>query len=230
MKRTILLLLLISISTILNAQYIDDSYDWYPRQIGLKLGLNSTTLNSSKNQTAGISSQAESKFGYMANFSYWIPITQKFRPRIEVSFDVLNSEVGFIKTSKNGSSYSFNGETSLTQGSIAILPELVFGKNIQFSIFAGFQISALISAHEKGTATNTDSLATLSSVLIIDQKNNTIGEDVDSGFLTGFGARYRLSKKLFFNAETRFRFGTSMVYDIYKPYYWGISAGLIYQL
>ncbi len=230
MKKTVLLFILISSSLLLKAQYYDDSYDWYPRQIGLKVGLNSTTLNSSKNQTIGVISQSDSKFGYTANFSYWIPITQKFRPRIEVSYDVLNANVNFTKTTKNNASYSFSGETKLTQGSIAILPELVFGKNIQFSIFAGFQISALIAANEKGTAITSDSTSTITSTLIIDQENNTIGEDVDTGFLTGFGARYRLSKKIFFNAESRFRFGTSMIYGIYKPYHWGISAGVIYQL
>lgn len=230
MKKTILLLLLISTTQLLKAQYIDDSYDWYPRQMGLKIGVNSTTLNSSKNQTVGVTAESDSKFGYTANFSYWFPITQLFRPRIEVSYDVLKSDVNFERLAKNGSSYSFAGEMQLSQGSFAILPEIVFGKNIQFSIFAGFQISAMISANEKGTAVTSDSTAAIVSTVYLDQKNNIIGEDVDTGLLTGFGARYRLSKKIHLNAETRFRFGTSMIYGIYKPYYWGISGGIIYQL
>lgn len=230
MKKTLLVLILISAIQVLKAQYIDDSYDSYPKQIGLKIGVNSTTLNSSKNQMTGVTAESNSQFGYTANFSYWFPITQLFRPRIEVSYDVLKSDVDFIKQTKNGSSYSFTGEMQLSQGSFAILPEIVFGKNIQFSIFAGFQVSALILANEKGTAVTSDSTASIVSTVYLNHKNNTIGEDVDSGLLTGFGARYRLSKKIYLNAETRFRFGTSMVYGIYKPYYWGISGGLIYQL
>lgn len=236
MKKIILVLFLLSATHLLKAQDIQDDaeivdiYDWYPRQMGVKIGVNSTTLNSSKNQMVGVTAESYSKFGYTANLSYWIPITPLFRPRIELSYDVLKSDVDFTKLSNNGSFYSFAGETQFSQGSLVILPEIVFGKNIQFSIFVGFQFSALISAYEKGTAINSDSAATIVSTIYIDQKNNTIGEDVDTGLLTGFGARYRLSKKIYLNAETRFRFGTSMVYGIYKPYYWGISGGIIYQL
>ena len=79
-------------------------------------------------------------------------------------------------------------------------------------------------------STTKDSTNTIISILQVDRKDNTIAESIDSGLLTGFGVRYRLTKKVQINAEGRFRFGTTMVYGIYKPYYWGISAGLVYQL
>lgn len=230
MKRIILSLLFSLTFFAIKAQHVDDSYDWYPRQLGLKIGMNSTTLNSSNSQMQKMSAESTSEFGWTASFAYWIPITQVFRPRIELSYDLLNADVNYITTSTNGASFQFNGSTRLSQGSLALLPELVFGKHIQFSIFAGFQISALLAAYKKGVQTTVDSSSTVKLALDIDKKDNTISEGVDSGLLIGFGMRYRLSQRLFINAESRFRFGTSMVYGIYKPYYWGISTGCIYQL
>ncbi len=230
MKQTIFLLILTLSFFVSKGQYIDDSYDWYPRQLGVKVGINSTSFNYSKNQSENVIASANSKFGYTASVAYWIPITQTFRPRFELSYDVLKSDVDFTRSFKSGASYSFAGNSTLSYGSIAILPEVIFGKRIQFSIFAGFQLSAMVAAREVGESTTKDSTNTIISILQVDRKDNTIAESIDSGLLTGFGVRYRLSKKVQINAEGRFRFGTTMVYGIYKPYYWGISAGLVYQL
>lgn len=230
MKKTFLIIVFFLSFFVSKAQYIDDSYDWYPRQIGVKVGINSTSFNDSKNQSENVVANADAKFGYTASVAYWIPITQMFRPRFELSYDVMKSGVDFTTSFKSGASYSFAGNSTLSYGSLAILPEVVFGKKIQFSIFAGFQFSALIQANEKGESTSIDSSNTIVSVLQIDRKDNTIAEGIDSGLLSGFGVRYRLSKKMQINAEGRFRFGTTMIYGIYKPYYWGISTGLVYQL
>lgn len=230
MKRILFSLLFVFSSFAIKAQYVEDSYDWYPRQLGLKIGMNSTTFNSFNSQMQKTSAEATSKFGWAASVAYWIPITQVFRPRIELSYDLLNADVNYITTSTNGATFQFNGSTRLSQGSLALLPELVFGKHIQFSVFAGFQISALLAAYRKGVQTTVDSSSTVKLALDIDKKDNTISEGVDSGLLVGFGMRYRLYQRIFMNVESRFRFGTSMVYGIYKPYYWGISAGCIYQL
>ena len=230
MRKTLILILFIFVINSLKAQFIDDSYDWYPRQWGLKVGLNSITLNASKNQAHQSTATSSSKIGWSASAAYWIPITQLFRPRLELSFDALKANVDYKNTFKDSASYAFAGETSLNHFSFAILPELVFGKHIQFSIYAGFQVSVLMSANQKGVATTIDSAKTITSVVSIDQKNNGIAEDVDSGLLTGFGVRYMLTRKLLLHAESRFRFGTTMVYSIYKHYYWGASVGIIYQL
>lgn len=230
MKITLLISILFLSTLISNAQYVDDSYDWYPRQIGIKAGINATTMNSSKNQNTNTSADASAKIGVCAQLSYWIPITQVFRPRIELSFDQLKSAVSYKSILYNTMQSSFDGVTTINYGSIALLPEVIFGKHIQFSIFAGFQISALINANENGLRVISDSAATVISSLTVDGTDNTIAEGVDSGLLTGFGIRTRLSKRILINAESRFRFGTSMVYGIYKPYYWGISAGIVYQL
>ena len=234
MKRALYLVLILLASVTMKAQTTNDDdpdvYDRYPRQLGLKIGLNSTTFNSDKSQLQNVTADATSKFGFSASAAYWFSITPLFRPRVELSYDVLNSEVNYTTVATDGSSFQFDGSTRLSQGSLAFLPELVFGKHIQFSVFAGVQISALLGAHEQGVQTSMDSSTTLKSVVEVNQNDNTISEGVDTGVLTGFGMRYRLVKHLYINAETRFRFGTSMVYGIYKPYYWGISAGCIYTL
>lgn len=207
-----------------------DLYNQYPRQIGLRIGLNSTTFNSSKSQLQNVSADASPKFGWSGNFSYWFSITSLFRPRIELSYDLLNANVDYLTTFKNKSTFRFEGSTQLSQGSLALMPEWVFGKHIQFSAFFGLQVSALMAAHERGVQTAVDSSATVKSVVEVDHNDNTIAETFDSGFIAGMGVRYRLVKNLYINAEARIRFGTSMVYGIYKPYYWGISAGCIYTL
>jgi hypothetical protein len=233
MKRTLFFLMILLTSFTIKAQTDDedaDVYDRYPRQLGLKIGLNSTTFNSDKSQLQNITADATSKFGFSASAAYWFSITPYFRPRVELSYDVLKSDVNYISTATNGSTFQFAGKTGLSQGSVAFLPEWVFGKHIQVSVFLGFQVSALLAAHQQGLQTTMDSSATVKSVVEVDQTDNTISEGVDTGLLTGFGVRYRLVKRLYINAETRLRFGTSMVYGIYKPYYWGISAGCIYTL
>jgi hypothetical protein len=230
MKKTFTLAILMIASIVLKAQYLDETYDWYPRQIGIKTGIISTTFNASKTQPQGSSASSTSQLGSSSSVAYWIPITQVFRPRLELSLDILNADVDYKNTFSSGATFSFIGSTKLTQASFAILPELVFGRNIQFSVYGGFQFSALLSAYQKGTSTTTDSTNTFVSVVSVDQKNNNISEGIDSGILTGFGMRYRLSKRFILHAESRFRFGTTMVYGIYKPYYWGVSVGCIYQL
>lgn len=230
MKQIVFLCIFSLSFLVLKGQYVDDSYNWYPRQIGVKGGINSTSLNYERNQQFKQTASSDSKFGYLFNVGYWIPITTTFRPRIEISFDVLNSDVSYTNNLKNGGTYAFNGNTRISYGSVAFLPELVFGKKVQFSLFAGFQFSALIQAHEIGETTTIDSSNTIVTVLKVDKKDNTIAESIDSGLLTGLGVRYRFSKKIHISAEGRFRFGTTMIYGIYKPFHWGVTTGLIYQL
>lgn len=233
MKRILLIFCVLS-SLISNAQIIDedtsDTYDWYPRQIGVRVGLNTTSYNASKNQLPNLEASSTPKMGWSVAASYWIPSSKLFLPRIEVSFEQLNTQVNYSRQFEDSSSYAFSGDTKVNRLSLAVIPELVFGRHTKYCLFVGFQGSLLLTAHQNGEETTIDPSRTLVTKVSFNKKNNSITEDIDTGFLFGGGFRHRFAERFLFHAETRFRFATTLVYEIYKPYYWTLSSGIIYQL
>ncbi len=219
--------------SMVNAQ-TDDYFDGNFK-LGLRLGVNSTSLKLSESLNSE-NYNSNSKMGMYAGAYFSMPLSEYFMPFVELGFEGLNAAMDYTKTSSNKlHSEAFKGDIFLKYISLGLCPNLVIPvKHVNFNFYGGVHFSFLASAVEKGNYervyVDTATTQTTTFKTEVDGKSKLITEGFDSGLITGFGFEYKIDNRMAIRADSRFRFGTSIVSNAYKTRTWGVVVGLVYAL
>lgn len=233
MNKILAFLFALLLTLTLSAQ--EDEYINSPLRLGFKAGLNSTSMIfCNKSPDAALSSSP--KIGFYLGGSLYIPLSKNFIPFVELNCKNLNSEIAYKKThSSNSESEFFAGDISLNYLSIGICPNVAFDiHHIKLNIYGGFHLSFPLFTIEKGickkTSTDEQSGNQINVSTEVNSSNKNLTDDIDSGFLSGFGFEYKLTPKTALHFDTRLQFGTVLIANFFKSRSLGVSAGIVYDL
>lgn len=212
----------------------DDYFDGNFK-IGVRVGINSTSFKLAENLNPE-NYTSSSKMGFYSGLIFSAPLSENFKPFVELGFETINSSIDYKKSNLTSSlTESYKGDIFLKYLSLGICPNIVIPiQHVNINIYGGVHFSLLTSAIEKGTYeksfidTSTTQLTTIKTE--VNGKNKLITEGFDSGFITGFGFEYKIDKRMAIRADSRFRFGTTLISGAYKTRSWGVVLGFIYTL
>lgn len=217
----------------INAQsdnYFDGNF-----KIAARVGVNSTSFKLAENLSTD-DYLSNSKMGFYSGAYFSAPLSEYFQPFVELGFESINSNIDYKKSNlTNTYSEAFKGDVSLNYISFGLCPNIVIPiQHINLNFYGGFHFSLLTSAKENGTYEKVfvDTVSTQITLVKTDVngKNKLLTEGFDSGFITGFGFEYKIDDRMAIKADSRFRFGTTLVSNAYKTRTWGVVLGFVYAL